>query len=167
MKWTTFGCPQCNKCKGVYIIFFVTVMLIFIYWLILGLIFGFDNVPQHDFMNVKMFNLPLFENCCSLWPISHFILFLIIGYLYPNCDVVAISGGVLWEVAEVAFFYITKRSDRQPTRIADNSRIEYSQNWWMGSFKDIIMNILGFYLGKFLAKKRNGEKFCSCCDKTM
>jgi hypothetical protein len=142
--------PQCKKCGGVYKIFAITVATIFIYWLFL-LHTNKNSIPENDIMNRIIFEFPYLENCCSMWPLSHFILFLIIGFLFPDCDAVAIGGGVLWEMAEVGAFYVFK-SDKRQAVMKNGNRIEYSQNWWMGSFKDIFFNIAGFYVGKAISR---------------
>jgi len=43
--------------------------------------------------------------------------------------------------------------ERQGMKATVNSNIEYSQNWWAGSFKDILFNTAGFACGWFVAKK--------------
>jgi hypothetical protein len=42
------------------------------------------------------------------------------------------------------------KASRQSMRSGNN--IEYSKNWWAGSFKDILFNTAGFYTGKILNK---------------
>jgi hypothetical protein len=98
-----------------------------------------------------MFDFPYLENCCSLWPISHGILFFIIGILFPDCDIIAIGGGIIWELIEMLMGSVTSKQ-RQGVRRSAKSKIEYSKNWWAGSMKDILFNIVGFYLGKAVSK---------------
>ena len=80
--------------------------------------FGWNTIQKtrsslNDGMNQKLFGLPVLENCCSGWKVSHFTFFFIIGLLYPHCDVVAIGGGILWEGVEVAVSAYMKQ-ERQP-----------------------------------------------------
>lgn len=139
-----FGC----KCKGAYIIFGIMIVIIIIYWIILMALKNNNGaIIETDFMNHKVIDLPGLENCCSWWPISHFILFLILGILFPECDVLIITAGILWELFEMLMASITA-SGRQPVRACTGCQLEYSDNWWAGSFKDIIMNVAGFYTGK-------------------
>lgn len=135
-----------TRCIGVYKIFAIAIVIIVVYWMVL---LSTGNVVEHDFMNRIVFDFPQFENCCSMWPLSHFFLFMLIGYLFPDCDVVAIAGGILWEIVEVMAYKVFKNKGRQA--VNRGARIEYSKDWWMGSFKDIFFNIAGFYVGKLLS----------------
>lgn len=139
--------PLWGSCSGVYKIFLFLVLLICVYWLILKIAYG-DNVVDNDPMNKLVFDIPFFENCCSWWPISHFIVFFIIGVLYPGCALVALTGGVIWELIEV-FFSALQSKPRQGAR-SSAGKVQYSENWWAGSIKDIFMNVIGFYLGKLV-----------------
>ena len=78
-------------------------------------------------------------------------MFLIIGLIFPDCDLLAITTGILWEMIEVGMSYINKRDFSQPVHNL-NGTFEYSDNWWAGSFKDIVFNIAGFYTGKMIHK---------------
>lgn len=142
--------PWGNKCLGVYIIFGIVVILIVLYWMYLAIRYGFESTVYHDFMNRKVFDLPWLENCCSWWPLSHFIVFFILGVFFPSCDVLVIGAGILWELFEMVMAKLFNRQ-RQGIRRDTSNRVEYSSNWWAGSLKDIIFNILGFYSGKIFA----------------
>ena len=149
-----FLCPQCKKCKSMYIIFGISIVLFMVYfYLILRPFFSSEqNAVPHDPMNVKVFDFPLLENCCSWWPISHFFAYLLAGIFFPDCDIAALTIGLVWEGFEVLMSALTG-GVRQPVRKSSKAqKYEYSQNWWAGSFKDIFMNISGFYVGKFLNK---------------
>lgn len=138
-----------KKCLKMYNIFIPIVIIIVIYYVYMRAVYKEQEVPHNDMMNVKIIDLPILENCCSMWPISHLILFTIIGYLYPTCDAIAIGSGIAWEAIEVLLSFMFNKSDRQATRERDGT-VEYSQSWWAGSMKDILMNIVGFYLGKII-----------------
>jgi hypothetical protein len=57
----------------------------------------------------------------------------------------ALTFGVLWEIWETVFGkYIVKEK-----KFTEDPSIQYI-TWWQGSTNDIIMNIMGFYLGKTL-----------------
>jgi len=146
--------PQCKECKGVYKIFFLIFIVICFYFIILKLFYKTNEQKiQNDILNVKVVDVPFLENCCSWWPISHFILFFILGLLFPQCGLLVISVGIGWEIFETILSYLGNNSERQAIRedsLSEN--YEYSHNWWAGSFKDIIMNILGFITGYTLVK---------------
>ena len=150
--------PQCQTCGGIYRLFLIAILFILAWHALLRMEHNTeDKVLSNDAMNQKLFGLPVLENCCSGWKVSHFTFFFIIGLLYPHCDVVAIGGGILWEGVEVAVSAYMKQ-ERQPLR--SNDKVEYSQNWWAGSFADIAFNIAGFYLGKLVALKTPIGKKC-------
>jgi hypothetical protein len=140
---------KCDKCSGMYKIFIIIVLLIVFYWMFLVVSVGNDNVTTTDILNKKIFDLRVFnELCCGSWTISHYILFAIVGYLYPTCDLQAITAGIIWELVEIGFYKVAMSEGRQPVRTAEG--IEYSKSWWNGGIKDIIFNIAGFYTGKVI-----------------
>lgn len=153
--------PQCQTCGGVYRLFLIAILLILAWWVLLRMQHHTeDQVISNDSMNQKLFGLPALENCCSGWKVSHFTFFFIVGLLYPHCDAVAIGGGILWEGVEVAVSAYW-RQERQALRDGSTGTVEYSNNWWAGSFADIVFNIVGFYLGKLVALKTSiGQKCC-------
>ena len=148
--------PYCQDCAGAYMILLIILAMIIFYFFFLNGAFKQENIVHRDFMNLKIFDFPLLENCCSLWPLSHFFVFFILGVLFPDCAIPLITLGVLWEGFEVVAASLYKK-DRQSVRKSSN--IEYSTNWWAGSTKDIVMNIAGFCVGWFVAKKL-GAKVC-------
>lgn len=151
--------PKCKKAAGVYKICFTVVGIIFLYWVFMLVIYnGRDkDLVNNDPMNYVVFTIPGINHCCSMWPISHFILFFILGLLFPEEDLLIISLGVLWELTEDVFFMIAGRG-RQPLRNSKGD-VQYAESWWAGSFQDIIVNTLGFYCGKAVIKA-SGKKIC-------
>ena len=153
-----------------YRLYIYAVSFIVLYWFFLLATNGSEKRAVYsDPFNKIVFDMPFLEKCCSWWPLSHFIFFLIIGILFPDCDLPAILGGIAWELTEVGVYYAIGQ-DRQGTRNGDG-KIQYAESWWMGSTQDIVMNIVGFYLGKFLNKilgvnfvcvKEIGECDCKC-----
>lgn len=150
--------PKCEECGQAYMTLAVIAVIIIVYFVLLRLAYPRDKVIHKDIMNVKIFDAPL-ENCCSAWPISHFILFAVLGFAFPKCGVPVLTLGVGWELFEVALSSVNT-IDRQGTRMegANSSEVEYSQNWWAGSFKDIFMNFAGFGFGWALRKVVDGCK---------
>lgn len=146
-------CSQKDK-DGMTNIFIGVVILIVLYWMFLLSTNGWveHKAVLSDPMNYIAFNFPFLEQCCSWWPISHFILFFIIGLLFPGCDYFAILAGIGWELVEVGMYHALNK-DRQGVRNLNSNFVEYSESWWAGSFKDIFMNIIGFYTGKIIRKK--------------
>lgn len=147
--------PWYVRCKGPLIIFAIVIAAIVIWWLYLRQTWGDDGVADHDAMNVKVIDVPYLENCCSWWPISHFILFFILGYFFPECWWELIIFGVLWELFEVVMWLFMKRG-RQSVRNTQSGTIEYSADWWAGSFKDVLMNSIGVLTGVLLRRAVDG-----------
>lgn len=141
---------SCSPCRQPFIFLFIIVLFIAGYYLYLKNSYG-TEMASFDFMNKKVINVCQLENCCSWWPISHFILFFILGFLFPHCWAPLIALGILWEIIEVIMgkMVVGDGWKRQATR--DGENIEYSSNWWQGSFKDIFMDIAGFTVGFALA----------------
>lgn len=140
-----------GNCLGP-IIFLLIIVLIILLWAIYLSTRHGEDMAQNDPLNKKIIDIPIFENCCSWWPISHFIIFFVVGILFPNSDLIAIPAGILWEIIEMV---IADFFGRQRQGMVDNDKIEYSENWWSGSFKDIVFDIVGFYLGKSMAYTLN------------
>lgn len=131
-------------------IFILIIVMIVFYWFLLLSVNGNEERSVYaDPLNKIVFEAPFLERCCSWWPISHFILFTVIGFLFPECDVMAILAGIGWELAEVGVYYGIGQN-RQGVRKGNTNKIEYG-TWWAGSTKDIVMNIAGFYTGKLFA----------------
>lgn len=143
--------PDSSKCSGAYLVLFGIAILIGIYWVIMLLIYGYSDMVNHDPLNVKVMDVPMFPRGLSVWPISHYILFLILGILFPHCDIIIIGAGILWEVFEMLLGAFIGSGMRQPLRQTTTSSVEYRDNWWGGSIQDIVMDIAGFYTGKMLA----------------
>jgi hypothetical protein len=139
--------PWYKRCKYGLILLGIIILIIFIYWIFLELSYG-NLHAQKDFLNQKVFEGPWLENCCSWWPISHFFLFAILGYLWPDCWLPFLVLGILWEFVESGMS-IAVGTERQPI-VTDLGKVEYSQNWWAGSSKDVVMDLFGLFAGKFL-----------------
>ncbi len=141
----------CQPCRKPLIILILVALVIGIYWLYLKNQYG-SKMVYGDFMNEKVIDLPFLENCCSWWPISHFILNAILGFFFPQCAVLIIGLGIIWELVEVVMGSLVVGQTWQRQALRSTASVEYSQNWWAGSFKDIIMNITGFFFGYLLNK---------------
>lgn len=150
--------PYCDKCNGIYKLLVIVVFVIILYFIFLSRFFEKGNPSSNDVLNKKLIDLsflPGMDGCCSFWPISHFILYFILGLLFPDCFVILMLMGVAWEGFEVfADKYFERRKYKN-----EAGNIQYSDGWWGGSTVDLMMNFLGFVCGWFLAKKL-GWKIC-------
>ncbi|MEK6266419.1 MAG: hypothetical protein N2B06_16865 [Clostridium sp.] len=135
-----------NSILQVFLVLGANALGIIIYFAILSSKYGSKEMYKYDFMNKKLIDLPITKNCCSAWPLSHFVAFTIYSIIWPQHRFLLFSLGVLWEIIEVAINVITK-SKHQTTRSSDD--VEYAE-WWSGSSKDIVFNSMGILLGKFI-----------------
>ena len=106
----------------------------------------------NDPMNRKVFRFPIFNFAVSHWPILHFILFAIGGFMVPQYWKHLIIIGIVWEIIESIMKVITTKKNKKikskRVRIDDNT-VEYT-TYWDSSFKDIIFNSTGVLCGIFL-----------------
>ncbi len=86
------------------------------------------------------------------WSLSHFLLYLAYGFLYPNTFVLTTLLGILWEFFE-CYLGITKPKFMSefgfcmPAKSGNKQKV-----WWYGKPVDIIVNSLGFITGNRLNK---------------
>ena len=134
-----------HRCKTLYMFFGIALALCFIYYIIIAYIL--KTSQKNDIMNRTVFTLN--GKAYSWWPISHFILFYIIGFLFPSCTIMAILAGILWEIVELVFGAIQRANIPQEgdAMSSHDGTIQYKV-WWTASSMDIVLNILGFFLGK-------------------
>ena len=127
---------------------------IIIYYNILKKMYGNDLVNNEP-LNKKVIDAPyLGKNCCSWWPISHYVAFLIFGYIWPQYAWHLFGLGVGWEVVEyILKVCMTPKGEElkfKRTRSEDGN-VEYEQ-WWSSSNKDILFNSAGILTGIYLKK---------------
>ena len=74
----------------------------------------------------------------SLWQVSHFLLFFVAGKLCPNKFWLFFVIGVLWEIIEASYGYMT-------------DSLEYwTSDGIHGQAMDVAMNTLGYYIAHIL-----------------
>lgn len=144
--------PYSEKCGGSYKIMVVIVCMIVLYWVIMMSISPNKHISELDFMNHKLIDTDnYFGKCCSAWPFSHFVLFFILGLLFPDCDIPVIIAGVGWEVIE-HFIALSFRKRDLMNAVRKDNQMQYQESWWAGSVQDVVFDIAGFYAGKAAAK---------------
>lgn len=150
-----------NKCIAPIIIVIAVGLVNCLYFAIIYAL----KIVGKDPLNIKYFHLV--GNCCSGWAIGHFVLYFIIGLLYPDCGILAIGFGALWELIEVIIGSFQEKN-KNP-----NPNVQYANKWWAGNMIDIFINAAGFYTGallhKLCKKKETYQDFvrkeCDDCDK--
>jgi hypothetical protein len=97
-------------------------------------------------MNRKLFTL--FGKPISSWPLSHFILFFITGYLFAKAPrkywVLIFFAGVLWEAIEVL---MKKLNTKNQERVRIDENMVHYTIWWESNVDDIVYDTLGLILG--------------------
>lgn len=98
----------------------------------------------------------------SWWRISHFLMYFVLGFLFPQCWLFLVVIGFFWELFEFAVqFFAYQDRHRIDNRDNDASyrqqqtaapAIDYDTVWWTGSFQDIVYNLLGLFAGVMLAR---------------
>lgn len=98
------------------------------------------------------------------WLLSHFVLFLFIGYKFPNSFCLSMIFGILWEIIEIL---IGTYEPGILKGISNCSAIDLKKeniinvnsndnlNWFYGRYEDMIIDFLGFVTGYFI----NSYKF--------
>lgn len=84
----------------------------------------------------------------SWWPISHIILYFILGYLFPNCWLPIMLMGILWEIVEyiAGLIFVHRR------KIVTSKGLQYNDKWWSSNLFDPLFNAFGFVAGVLAAK---------------
>ncbi len=108
------------------------------------------SIEINDLLNHNYYICPLSGEMSSLWPVTHFLLYAILGFLFPTCFLFLMIIGFVWEGIENIFGYFQTKSN-QPTL----QNVEY-QVWWGGSLKDITYNLAGYLVGASLAVGTRG-----------
>ncbi len=119
-----------------------------------------------------------FNGYLSNWTLSHFMVFVIVGFLVPKQIKLIILLGILWEIIELYMEYISKTNHQHPIvkllRLNCDTKLTPDQFWnhyfgvreyhpkktlfwcsggFLGSILDIIADIAGAYTGIYLYKK--------------
>lgn len=130
------------KClKHILIPSFFAIILIILYSIIL---FSLGGNKKTDIL-IKI-RSPYFGNFLNGWTLTHFIFFFYLGYNYPTCMKEAMLVGILWELIE---FSVGKYLPYFSPKLAFKIDPQWT-SWYYGCWEDIIMNFIGFSIGKKL-----------------
>ena len=84
------------------------------------------------------------------WSLTHFIWYGLSGYLFPECDLIILGCGLVWEGFEHWM------GQARPAILGgfgdcpENVNAKNNEKWWYGRGSDLIMNTLGFYICSYL-----------------
>ena len=127
---------------------FIHLKYVFVYF------FHGGNYIRNDIFNKLILDTKIFgRRCCSFWPISHFILYGIMTYMFPSKWKEIFVIGLVWEFYELL---MSKIIIENTNIINSDSNIQYDNTWWAAEPLDIFFNGLGILLALLI---RNG-KFC-------
>ena len=88
------------------------------------------------------------------WLITHYVLFIIIGFNFPKAFYFAMIMGILWEIFEHIIGEYKPSILNNITNCNRKSFTNFSEPngryWWYGKKEDIIINFLGFVTGYFI-----------------
>lgn len=141
---TSCRLPGCQSCFGVYWIFLIIILMIFLHWVLLLASFG-KNYKSGDILNRKIISIGNVE--LSGWNLSHFVLFFILGFIFPNCLMILVMAGLLWELVEYTTGYIIKTYLNKKDEKVNDPKIAYSDQYLTWSYLDPFMDIAGLLLG--------------------
>ena len=94
----------------------------------------------------------------SVWPISHFILYMFLGYLSPSWWWLWICVGIGWEILEYSCGLIVYKLQSKEGTASLGHKVEkmfmpqYEEEWVTGQKSDVLFNISGLALGLFISK---------------
>jgi hypothetical protein len=81
------------------------------------------------------------------WSASHFLFFMLVGYLFPKTFILSMAIGTAWELFE---HYYGKERPGWLGGYGDCNNLATDRtegNWWYGKWTDIVCNATGFLIG--------------------
>ena len=121
---------------------------------------GKDFMDTHVFDSEILYNITGEFKHISWWPISHFIMYLILGLIAPKYWLLWFSIGIGWEIFEWLggkILISTGKGNLNVFRSRHNQQ-QYGNNWVTGTITDIIFNGLGLGIGVLISQKLNKNK---------
>lgn len=129
----------------------------------------FRYITGNDVMSLTVFRSKTLgdmtgeKGVYSLWPISHFILYVFLGYLAPSWWWLWICLGIAWEIVEYACGLLVRNLQSKEGTANLGKKAEkmfmpqYGEEWVSGSQSDVLFNIAGLGLGILLTKLCKSE----------
>ncbi len=112
-----------------------------------------------DPMNKKLFSL---FGCfpISTWPLSHFLLWLVLTAVAPSNWSYYLATGLIWEGIELLMKTMAQETTLSRTaRTRLNDKGDYSYlTYWESTWEDIIINSAGIVVGLLISKKLSYDK---------
>ena len=136
-----------NLFKHANIYFYLTYIIV----VIVIICYGSYNclINKKDILQYKWFKQKYLKSFDG-WLFSHFILFFIMGYLFPHSIRLSFLFSVIWELFEYLgnwelFEYLTSKYGL--LYLKDKG---CSHTWWYAKWEDIVINLIGLLIGRAL-----------------
>jgi len=97
------------------------------------------------------------------WVMVHFSIYVVIGLLFPGTFYLSMTIGILWEIFELWAGYAKPSfligigncrhditNNAQKKMLVSNDNKGKDKYWWYGQYEDIIADLLGFIVGKYI-----------------
>ena len=116
------------------------------------------KIFKKDFMDLVIFRSKILDKfTChdggySLWPISHFLMYLTLGFIAPDYWQIWYICGILWEYIEISIGKIKIGFLQNLVAVRDSKgESQYRNEWISGCFGDLIFNGAGLLLGVIIS----------------
>lgn len=125
------------------------IVTIFVYRMMLKIPMAINNISvEHtDILNIRLGKLHTIS--LSGWPLSHFGLFAVLGFIYPESWLFMTVMGILWEIIEHIISIFAPGPEHRPSALnqeKDDETTEY-KHWMKGRSEDILFNSAGIITG--------------------
>ena len=140
--------PETRHCKGVYRSMLLIFGILIMYWLFLAMNCGLANASNCDNINRVLFDTKIIGNFGG-WNLTHLIFYYFVGLLFPDCILIAMVIGVIWEIFEEILGSINLPGMVNTTGV---SGLQYGDRWVKGNLNDILCNFIGFVAGMLTTK---------------
>ena len=142
--------PIPNECKRPVMIMIVVGVVITVFFFVFNRFFS-DCMVKDDPLNKEIFKIGSYS--FSWWPVTHLILFAILGFFYSECWLMIMVLGIVWELFEYSAGWIFPNRRR---KFVTGKGVQYNDKWWAPNVFDPIFNAIGFLIGWSLSKlKKN------------
>ena len=132
-----------KDCKHITLIMFILAISA-VTVVLFGTFFKGGEILENDPLNKVLFKIgPV---TISWWPISHFLLYAILGFFFPTCFIPLMILGILWELFELLLGILSKK------RQSVTRGVQYGDKWWSANLFDPFFNAAGFLVGMLIAK---------------
>ncbi len=140
--------PKSRHCLGVYRLLLLSFGVLIIYWIFLVTICELKNAMDCDRINRIIFDVDVIGGFGG-WSLAHIILYYFVGLLFPDCMMIAMVIGIIWECLEQLVGYLLPRDIVNVTKSPGR---QYQNEWIHGSISDVLYNFIGFVAGMLTTK---------------